>query len=55
MESGRPDGAVVIGRKGGMKPEIRVKGRTAHAGNEPEKGANALLELIYKLAEVREK
>ncbi len=53
MESGRPDGAVVIGRKGGMKPEIRVKGRTAHAGNEPEKGANALLELIYKLAEVQ--
>lgn len=53
MESGRPDGAVVIGRKGGIKPEIRVKGRTAHAGNEPEKGANALLELIYKLAEVQ--
>lgn len=53
MESGRPDGAVVIGRKGGIKPEFKVKGRTAHAGNEPEKGANALLELIYKMADVQ--
>lgn len=53
MESGRPDGAVVIGRKGGIKPRFHVKGRSAHAGNEPEKGANALLELIYKLTDVQ--
>lgn len=53
MESGRPDGAVVIGRKGGIKPDLKIKGRTAHAGNEPEKGANALLELVYKLADVQ--
>ena len=53
MESGRPDGAVVIGRKGGIKPELRIKGKKAHAGNEPEKGANALLELVYKLADVQ--
>ena len=53
MESGRPDGAVVIGRKGGIKPEFKIKGRTAHAGNEPEKGANALLELVYKMVDVQ--
>jgi len=53
MESGRPDGHIVIGRKGGIKPKIKVKGKTAHAGNEPEKGANAILELVYKLADVQ--
>lgn len=48
MESGRPDGGVVIGRKGVMIPEFTVIGKTAHAGNEPEKGASAILELAYK-------
>ncbi|EAX48780.1 peptidase dimerisation domain protein [Thermosinus carboxydivorans Nor1] len=48
MESGRPDGGVVIGRKGVIIPELTVKGRAAHAGNEPEKGASAVLELAYK-------
>ena len=53
MESGRPDGAVVIGRKGGIKPVVEIEGKTAHAGNEPEKGANALLEMVYKLADIQ--
>ena len=53
MESGRPDGAVVIGRKGGMKPEIRVKGRTAHAGNEPENGRSAILEMAHKVIDIQ--
>lgn len=48
MESGRPDGGVVIGRKGVIIPEFTVKGKSAHAGNEPEKGASAVLELAYK-------
>ena len=48
MESGRPDGSVVIGRKGSMVPELLVQGRAAHAGNEPEKGASAILELAHK-------
>lgn len=48
MESGRPDGGVVIGRKGVIIPEFTVKGKAAHAGNEPEKGASAILELAYK-------
>ncbi len=48
MESGRPDGGVVIGRKGVIIPEFTIKGKAAHAGNEPEKGASAILELAYK-------
>lgn len=52
MESGRPDGGVVIGRKGTMSPELLIRGRGAHAGNEPEKGASALLEMAYKTIEL---
>lgn len=52
MESGRPDGGVVIGRKGVLIPEFTVKGRAAHAGNEPEKGASAILELAHKTVDL---
>lgn len=48
MESGRPDGGVVIGRKGVIIPEFTVKGVAVHAGLEPEKGASAVLELAHK-------
>ena len=39
------DGAAKVARKGTACFEIRLKGRAAHAGLEPEKGASALLEL----------
>lgn len=39
------DGALKSGRKGGSDYVVRVLGRAAHAGLEPEKGVNALLEL----------
>ena len=48
MEPGRADGSVVIGRKGVIRPVLAVKGIAAHAGNEPEKGASAVLELCHK-------
>lgn len=48
MESGRPDGGVIIGRKGTSSPQMFIKGIAAHAGNEPEKGASAILELAHK-------
>ena len=48
MEPGRADGSVVIGRKGVIRPVLTVKGIAAHAGNEPEKGASAVLELCHK-------
>lgn len=52
MESGRPDGGVVIGRKGVIIPELSIKGKSAHAGNEPEKGASAVLELAHKTVDL---
>ena len=39
------DGALKTGRKGTGMYTLRVEGRAAHAGLEPEKGANALLGL----------
>ncbi len=48
MEPGRADGSVVIGRKGVIRPVLTVSGIAAHAGNEPEKGASAILELCHK-------
>lgn len=39
------DGALKVGRKGTGMYTLRVSGRAAHAGLEPEKGANALLGL----------
>lgn len=48
MEPGRADGSVVIGRKGVIRPVLTIKGIAAHAGNDPEKGASAILELCHK-------
>ncbi|MFF8430680.1 M20/M25/M40 family metallo-hydrolase [Streptomyces sp. NPDC016566] len=39
------DGALKTGRKGVSQYVVRISGRAAHAGLEPEKGVNALLEL----------
>jgi glutamate carboxypeptidase len=39
------DGAAKIARKGTGTFEVRFRGRAAHAGLDPEKGASALLEL----------
>jgi glutamate carboxypeptidase len=39
------DGALKTGRKGISRYEVEVTGRAAHAGLEPEAGANAALEL----------
>ncbi|CAK7008957.1 M20 family metallopeptidase [uncultured Phascolarctobacterium sp.] len=48
LEFGRIDGSVVTGRKGTTRPTLVVEGIAAHAGNEPEKGASAILELAQK-------
>lgn len=49
METGFDSGDVVIGRRGVMYPVIQVEGISAHAGKDPEKGANAIRELAYKI------
>ena len=52
MEPGRENGAVVIGRKGAMRPHIIVEGKAAHAGRNPEAGINAIAELSHKIVEL---
>ncbi len=42
-------GALKTGRKGVSNYELMVEGRAAHAGLEPEKGANAAIELAHQV------
>jgi glutamate carboxypeptidase len=42
-------GALKVGRKGVSMYSVDVEGRAAHAGLEPEKGANALIELAHQV------
>ncbi len=44
-----PAGALKVARKGTGMYEIEVIGRAAHAGLEPEKGVNALIELSHQV------
>ena len=45
-------GALKTARKGTGEFQIRVKGRAAHAGLEPEKGVNAIVELSHHILNV---
>ncbi len=45
FEAARANGDLVSARKGGGKYRIAVHGKAAHAGVEPEKGANAIVQL----------
>jgi glutamate carboxypeptidase len=48
-EPGRPSGAVVAGRKGGVFCAIRIEGRAAHSGGNFEHGVSAVEELARKV------
>ena len=48
-EPGRPSGAVVIGRKGGVFMKCEIKGRAAHSGGNFEQGISAIEELARKI------
>ncbi|HLO00070.1 MAG TPA: M20 family metallopeptidase [Pyrinomonadaceae bacterium] len=50
LEPPAAGGAVKTGRKGTGIFEMRVNGRAAHAGLEPQKGASAILELAKQIA-----
>ena len=43
------DGALKVGRKGTGTFEVVVRGRAAHAGLEPERGVNALVEASHQV------
>lgn len=44
-----PNGALKIGRKGVGMFQVKVTGRAAHAGNEPEKGISAIEEMAHQV------
>ena len=47
-----PNGRVKTGRKGTGIFSIRVEGKAAHAGLDPEKGASAILELARQIGQL---
>jgi glutamate carboxypeptidase len=50
LESGAgPQGALKTGRKGVGMFQIKITGRAAHAGNEPEKGISAVEEMAHQI------
>lgn len=49
LEGARANGDIVSARKGITDYRITIEGRAAHAGVEPEKGRNALLEAAHKI------
>jgi glutamate carboxypeptidase len=51
-EPGRPTGAVVTGRKGGVFMVMDVTGRAAHSGGNFEKGISAIGELAHKIVAI---
>ena len=54
LEPPAPGGLVKTGRKGTGIYHMRVEGRAAHAGLDPEKGASAILELAKQTVRLQE-
>ncbi|GAA3656921.1 M20 family metallopeptidase [Nonomuraea antimicrobica] len=52
MEASADGGALKTGRKGTSLYTVNVHGKAAHAGLEPEKGANAGIELAHQILAV---
>ncbi|GAA1966271.1 M20 family metallopeptidase [Microbacterium deminutum] len=49
LEASADGGALKLARKGVSTYEVHIAGRAAHAGLEPERGANAAVELAYQV------
>ncbi|HEY7600333.1 MAG TPA: M20 family metallopeptidase [Candidatus Limnocylindrales bacterium] len=52
LEGARANGDIVSSRKGVADITVRLHGRAAHAGVEPEKGRNAIVEAAHKTLEL---
>jgi len=52
LEAARENGDIVTARKGNVVICVRARGRSAHAGVEPEKGRNAISGLMRRLLAV---
>lgn len=48
LEAARANGDIVIARKGNAWYTLTAQGRAAHAGVEPEKGRNAIVEIAHQ-------
>ncbi len=53
-EGSRPGKAVVTQRKGNAYLKVTARGRAAHAGNEPQIGRNAVVELASKVSKLND-
>jgi glutamate carboxypeptidase len=51
LEAARSNGDIVSARKGNTSYTLTARGRSAHAGVEPEKGRNAVIELAHQILE----
>ena len=52
-ETGFPDNGIVVKRKGVARFTLEVEGVAAHAGNAPEKGRSAILEISHKVIDIQ--
>ncbi len=53
LEAARSNGDIVSARKGNTAYTLTARGRSAHAGVEPEKGRNAIVELAHQILEIQ--
>jgi len=53
LESGMPDGALKVWRKGVGEYEVKVKGRAAHAGGFHQDGRNAIEEMAHQIIAIQ--
>jgi glutamate carboxypeptidase len=52
LEAARENGDLVSARKGGVWYRLNAYGHSAHAGVEPEKGSNAIVELAHQILQL---
>jgi glutamate carboxypeptidase len=52
LEPGRAADGLVIARKGSAEVEVQVRGKASHAGNAPEQGRNAAMELAHQMLQL---
>jgi glutamate carboxypeptidase len=53
FETGFLDDGIVVGRKGACQVTLATTGVAAHAGNDPQRGRSAILEMAYKILELQ--
>ncbi len=53
FETGFLDDGIVVGRKGSCQVTVSVTGVASHAGNDPQRGRSAILEMAHKIIEIQ--